>query len=93
MDLADAEQVYLAGVEGYVKAYLKKQVKITIEGLGSIHIPIAFTEHIVSDLIILGCQGFFEAFEITFREWERKLIIKSKELHKPLARSHHNKNV
>ncbi|MEB3780462.1 MAG: retropepsin-like domain-containing protein [Desulfurococcales archaeon] len=78
IDLTDAKQVYLAGVGGYVKAHLKKQVKVAIEGLGSIHIPIAFTEHIVSDLAILGRQGFFEAFEITFKEWEKKLIIKPK---------------
>ena len=68
IDLTDAEQVYLAGIGGYVKAYVKKQVKVTIEGLGGIYIPIAFTEYIVSDLAILGRQGFFEAFEITFIE-------------------------
>ena len=78
IDLTGAEQVYLAGIGGYVRAYVKKQLKVTIEGLGGIHIPIAFTEYIVSDLAILGRQGFFEAFEITFREWEKKLIIKSK---------------
>ena len=83
IDLADAEQVYLAGIGGYVKAYVKKQVKITIEGLGDIFIPMAFTEYIASDLAILGRQGFFEAFEITFRECEKKLIIKPK---KPINR-------
>ena len=78
IDLTDAEQVYLAGIGGYVKAYVKKQVKVSIEELGSIYMPMAFTERIVSDLAILGRQGFFEAFEITFREWEKKLIIKPK---------------
>ena len=29
-----------------------------------------------SDIAILGRQGFFEAYEITFREWENKLIIR-----------------
>jgi len=76
IDLEDAEQVYLAGVGGYIKAHVKKQVGVSIEGLGRITIPIAFTEHIASDIAILGRQGFFEAFEITFREWEKKLIIK-----------------
>ncbi len=76
MDLEDAGQAYLAGIRGYVKAYIKKQVRITIEELGSISMPIAFTEYIASDIAILGRQGFFEAFEVTFREWEKKLIIK-----------------
>ncbi|RLG83096.1 MAG: hypothetical protein DRO40_05680 [Thermoprotei archaeon] len=76
IDLEDTEQAYLAGIGGYVKAYIKKQVKISIEELGSIIIPIAFTEYITSDIAILGRQGFFETFEITFREWERKLIMR-----------------
>lgn len=61
IDLGDAEQVYLAGVGGYIRAYIKRQVKITIEELGSITIPIASTEYITSDIAILGRQGFFEA--------------------------------
>ncbi|RLG88573.1 MAG: hypothetical protein DRO18_01165 [Thermoprotei archaeon] len=78
IDLKDAEQVYLAGIGGYVRAYIKKQVRVAIEGFESITIPIAFTEYIASDIAILGRQGFFETFEITFREWEKKLIIRSK---------------
>jgi len=78
IDLKDAEQVYLAGIGGYVKAYIKKQVKISVEELGSTMIPIAFTEYIASDVAILGRQGFFESFEITFREWERKLIVRAR---------------
>ncbi len=80
IDLDDAEQVYLAGVGGYIKAYVKKQVNVSIEELGRITIPIAFTEYIVSDIAILGRQGFFESFEITFREWEKKLIIKPRNI-------------
>jgi len=34
-------------------------------------IPIAFTEYIASDITVLGRQGFFEAFEVTFRGWEK----------------------
>jgi len=82
IDLRDAEQVYLAGIGGYVRAYVKKQVRVAVEELGSITIPIAFTEYIASDIAILGRQGFFEAFEITFREWEKKLIIKSRTSHR-----------
>lgn len=37
IDLEDAEQVYLAGIGGYIKAYVKKQVKASIEGLGKNH--------------------------------------------------------
>ncbi len=73
LDLGDAEQVYLAGIGGYVKAFIKKRVKVTLEGVGSIYIPIAFTDYIVSDLAILGRKGFLEALEITFREWEKNL--------------------
>jgi len=81
IDLKDAEQAYLAGIGGYIRAYIKKQVKITIEELESIIIPIAFTEYIASDIAILGRQGFFEAFEITFREWEKKLLIRPRTSH------------
>ncbi|MCD6428207.1 MAG: retropepsin-like domain-containing protein [Desulfurococcales archaeon] len=78
IDLKDAEQVYLAGIGGYVKAYIKKQVKVSVEELGSTMIPIAFTEYIASDVAILGRQDFFETFEITFREWERKMIVRAR---------------
>ncbi|RLG89225.1 MAG: hypothetical protein DRO16_04280 [Thermoprotei archaeon] len=78
IDLKDAEQIYLAGIGGYVKAYIKRRVKISVEELGSTTIPIAFTEYIASDVTILGRQGFFESFEITFREWERKLIVRAR---------------
>ncbi len=76
INLKDAEQAYLAGIGGYVRAYIKEQVRVSIEGLGDITIPIAFTEHITSDIAILGRQGFFDTFEITFREWKKKLIIR-----------------
>ena len=76
IDLGDAEQAYLAGIGGYVKAYTRKQVKISVEELGSFTIPIAFTEYIASDIAILDRQGFFEMLEVSFREWERKLIMK-----------------
>lgn len=78
IDLQDAEQTYLAGIGGYVRAYVVNEVKIVIEGLDEIIVPIAFTDYIISDLAILGRQGFFEAFEITFKEWEKKLILKRK---------------
>ncbi len=80
IDLEDAEQVYLAGIGGYIRAYVKKQVKVSIEGLRRITVPIAFTEYIASDIAILGRQGFFEAFEIIFREWEKKLIIRLRDI-------------
>ena len=41
---------------------------LEIEGLRGSNIPVAFTEHISSDLAILGRKGFFECFEVTFRE-------------------------
>ena len=76
IDLDDAERVYLAGIGGYIRAYIKKQVRMSIEELGSITIPMTFTEYITSDIALLGRQGFFEAYEITFREREKKLIIR-----------------
>ena len=83
IDLDDAEQVYLAGIGGYIRAYVKKHVKIAIEELGSITIPVAFTEYTTSDIAILGRQGSFEAYEITFREWEKKLIIRPRNTQHP----------
>ncbi len=74
IDLRNAEKEYLAGVGGYAPAYIKKELEI--EGLGKLKVPIAFTEYISSDLAILGRQGFFEHFEIVFREWRRELELR-----------------
>ena len=68
------------GLEVCVKALIKKEVKVSIEGLGEITAPIAFIDHIASDMALLARQGFFEAFEITFREWERKLVVGLREV-------------
>jgi len=76
IDLKDAEKEYLAGVGGYIPAYIKKEVKLEIEGLGKLEVPVAFTEYISSDLAILGRQGFFDHFEIVFREWRRELELR-----------------
>lgn len=76
IDLRDAEKEYLAGVGGYVPAYIKKEIDLEIESLGRLKVPIAFTEYISSDLAILGRQGFFEYFEIVFREWRRELELR-----------------
>ena len=56
IDLRDAEQAYLAGIGSYVIAYVKKHVKISIEELESITIPIAFTGYIASHTAILRRQ-------------------------------------
>jgi len=77
IDLRDAEKEYLAGVGGYISAYIKKEVELEIEGLGKLKVPVAFTEYISSDLAILGRQGFFEHFEIVFREWRRELELRT----------------
>lgn len=76
IDLRDTEKKYLAGVGGYISAYIKKEVEMEIEGLGKLKMPVAFTEYISSDLAILGRQGFFEHFEIVFREWRRELELR-----------------
>ena len=57
----------------------RNQVRIVLDELGSTTIPIAFTEYMASGMAILGRQGFFEAHEITFREWEKKASNQSKE--------------
>ncbi len=78
IDLRDAEKEYLAGVGGYVPAYVKKEIELEIEGLGKLKAPIAFTEYISLDLAILGWQGFFEHSEIMFRECRRELELRSR---------------
>jgi len=76
INLKDAEKKYLAGVGGYVPAFIKKEIELEIEGLGKLKAPVAFTEYISSDLAILGRQGFSEQFEIVFREWRRELELR-----------------
>ncbi|MCS7365468.1 MAG: retropepsin-like domain-containing protein [archaeon GB-1867-035] len=76
INLSDAHKEYLAGIGGYVQAHIKDKVTIEIEELGELSIPVAFTEYISSDMAILGRQGFFEKFEVIFREWKKELEIK-----------------
>jgi len=76
IDLSSCRREYLAGIGGYIPAYIVNNVLVEIEGLRKIRIPIAFTEYISSDLAILGRKGFFEKFEIVFREWKRELKLK-----------------
>ncbi len=47
IDLRDAEKEYLAGVGGYVLAYIKRDVELEVEGLGKLKVPIAFTVHLL----------------------------------------------
>jgi len=75
LDLSGGETLYLTGVGGYIKGRLIPNVKAII-GEFKLEIPIVFVPYTPIELAVLGRKGFFEAFEITFREWERKLIIK-----------------
>ena len=75
IELGDAELVYLAGIGGYVRALLKKNVEVEVDGIGRLVIPIAFTEYVASDIAVLGRQGFFEALEITFRESSKEVVL------------------
>ncbi len=76
--LEDSEKVILIGVCGVlesIQAYLKDKVQVSLEGLGTFSMPVAFTDHEFQDTLIIGREGFFENFEITFREWEKKLSL------------------
>jgi len=64
--------------EAMYQPTIKKEVDLEIEGLGKLKVPTAFTEYIPSDLAILGRQGFFEHFEIIFREWGKELELRIK---------------
>ncbi|MCE4623550.1 MAG: retropepsin-like domain-containing protein [Caldisphaeraceae archaeon] len=85
IELGDAKPVYLAGVGGYVKALLKRRVDIEIEGIGRLMIPIAFTEYIASDIMILGREGFFESLKITFREKDKVVALEKPRGHITLS--------
>jgi len=77
IDLSRGKPIYLPGIVGYVKGVLIDDVVIELRELGfKTTIPIVFTEHISSDLAILGRKGFFEKFEIVFREWRKELELR-----------------
>ena len=76
LDLGRAEPVYLAGVGGYVRALLMRDVEIEVEGIGRLSIPIAFTDNVSADISILGRKGFFEALEVTFRERREEIVLR-----------------
>ncbi len=75
LDLEKGEELYLTGVGGYIKGKLIPNVEAVIEGF-RIQIPIVFVPYTPIELAVLGRKGFFEKFEITFREWEKKLIAR-----------------
>ena len=73
--MSKRETLYLTGVGGYVKGKHVPNVEVMI-GAYSLRIPIVFIPYTPIELAVLGRKGFFNALEITLREWERKLIIK-----------------
>jgi len=75
LDLDKGEELYLTGVGGYIKGKLIPNVEAMMEEF-RIQIPIVFVPYTPIELAVLGRKGFFEAFEITFREWEKKLTIR-----------------
>ena len=75
LDLSKGEILYLTGVGGYIKGKHVPDVEVMI-GAFRLRIPVVFVPYMPIELAVLGRKGFFETFEITFREWERKLIIK-----------------
>ncbi len=79
LDLDKGEALYLTGVGGYIKGRLVPDVEAVVEGFGT-QIPIVFVPYTPIELAVLGRKGFFEAFEITFREWEKKLIIRPRSM-------------
>ncbi|MEB3779066.1 MAG: retropepsin-like domain-containing protein [Desulfurococcales archaeon] len=79
LDLSKGEALYLTGVGGYIKGKYIPNVEVVI-GAFRLRIPIVFVPYTPIELAVLGRKGFFEAFEITFREWERKLIIKPRNI-------------
>ena len=75
LELDRGEELYLTGAGGYIKGRLIPNVEAVIEEF-KIQIPIVFVPYTPIELAVLGRKGFFEAFEITFREWEKKLVIR-----------------
>ncbi len=73
LDLSKSETLYLTGVGGYIKGKHVPKVEVVVREF-RLRIPIVFIPYTPIELAVLGRQGFFEAFEITFREWEKKLI-------------------
>jgi len=81
ISLDDAEKTVLAGATGFLEhipVYVKNNVLVTLGKLGGARIPIAFTIYDFPEAVILGREGFFESFEITFREWERKVLLRKR---------------
>ncbi len=74
LDLSRGETRYLTGVGGYIKGKHVPDVEVVIRAF-RLRIPVVFVRYMPIELAVLGRKGFFEAFEITFREWERKLIV------------------
>ncbi len=75
LDLSGGETLYLTGVGGYIKGKYVPNVEVMI-GAFRLRIPITFIPYTPIELAVLGRKGFFEAFEITFKEWEKKLVVK-----------------
>lgn len=61
-------------VGGDVTSYVH-QVNVTVQGLASIDIPVAFTMSDTPDMAILGQKGFFDNFQIRFQRYKNLIEI------------------
>ncbi len=73
INIGKGKEIYLGGVGGRIKGYLHR-LKIEVAGKRFI-CPIVFSRDYLVSLNLLGRDGFFKRFRITFEEKENYLKL------------------
>ncbi len=73
IDYTHGKVVYPLGTSGHIKAYL---VNVTLEiGEKEIHCPALFSKELVSKFNLLGMQGIFDPFKVTFDSKNKTVLF------------------
>ena len=74
LELIKGKQIYLQGIGGRIVGYIHK-VKINVANV-SFLCPIVFSAELITSFNILGREGFFKKFIISFDELHHTLSLK-----------------
>jgi hypothetical protein len=73
IEIEDGEEILLQGLGGRIVGYIH-QVKLGVDG-EEFYCSIVFSREITVGLNILGREGFFENFQITFNEKDKEVML------------------
>ena len=73
--IEDGEEILLQGLGGRIVGYIH-ELKIRVDN-HEFHCKVVFSKELTVGLNILGREGFFEKFQITFNERDKEIILEN----------------